>query len=233
MLRFDLTKTCAADPTGTVPPPTIATTRFSSLDSAPLNRWRRNQMASAIQKTESASAVTQAESQPSDTAALLQMIDRAAKDPAYDIDKMERLVRMYNDMKSRACEQDFTVSMRTAQEDMLPVVKDANNPQTRSKYASYGALDKMVRPIYTKEGFVVSFDTGENPSAECVRVVAIVSHVGGFSRTYHVDMPADGKGAKGGDVMTKTHASGSAYSYGQRYLLKLIFNLATVDKADD
>ncbi len=45
-------------------------------------------------------------------------------------------------------------------------------------------------------------------------------------------MPADGKGAKGGDVMTKTHAAGSAFSYGQRYLLKLIFNVAIGDDDD-
>jgi ERF superfamily len=45
-------------------------------------------------------------------------------------------------------------------------------------------------------------------------------------------MPADGKGAKGGDVMTKTHAAGSAFTYGQRYLLKMIFNIAIGDDDD-
>jgi hypothetical protein len=46
-------------------------------------------------------------------------------------------------------------------------------------------------------------------------------------------MPADGKGAKGNDVMTKTHATGSAMSYGSRYLLKLIFNIAIGQDDDD
>jgi hypothetical protein len=46
-------------------------------------------------------------------------------------------------------------------------------------------------------------------------------------------MPADGKGAKGGDVMTKTHAAGSAMSYGMRYLLKMIFNVAVGEDDDD
>ncbi len=45
-------------------------------------------------------------------------------------------------------------------------------------------------------------------------------------------MPSDGKGAKGGDVMTKTHATGSAVQYGRRYLLGMIFNI-TVSKDDD
>ncbi len=46
-------------------------------------------------------------------------------------------------------------------------------------------------------------------------------------------MPADGKGAKGGDVMTKTHATGAAASYGARYLLKGIFNIAVGDDDRD
>jgi hypothetical protein len=64
-------------------------------------------------------------------------------------------------------------------------------------------------------------------------VICRVSHQNGHSRTYQIDMPADGKGAKGGDVMTKTHATGSAVSYGMRYLLKMIFNIAVSDKDDD
>jgi hypothetical protein len=121
---------------------------------------------------------------------------------------------------------------------MQPIVKDSNNPQTRSRYASYPALDRAIRPIYTKHGFALSFDSGDAPKPEEVRVLCYVSHSSedtsrGFTRMYHVDMPADGKGAKGGDVMTRTHAAGSAYTYGQRYLLKLIFNLATSDTATD
>ena len=57
-------------------------------------------------------------------------------------------------------------------------------------------------------------------------MLAYVSHVGGHTRRYEAAMPADGKGAKGGDVMTKTHAFGAATSYGMRYLLKMIFNVA-------
>ena len=33
--------------------------------------------------------------------------------------------------------------------------------------------------------------------------------------------------------MTKTHATGSAFTYGQRYLLKMIFNVATGEQDDD
>ena len=57
--------------------------------------------------------------------------------------------------------------------------------------------------------------------------------LGGYTRRYHIDMPADGKGAKGGDVMTRTHATGSAVSYGKRYLLIMIFNLTMGGEYED
>lgn len=169
----------------------------------------------------------------SDTATVLNLISRAASDPNCDIDKMERLLKMHGDMESRVREQEFNVAMREAQNKMRSVVRDSDNSQTHSKYASYAALDRMARPVYTAAGFALSFDSGDNAPPDCVRVVCYVSHIGGFTRRYHADMPADGKGAKGGDVMTKTHAAGSAFTYGQRYLLKMIFNLATSDKSDD
>jgi hypothetical protein len=46
-------------------------------------------------------------------------------------------------------------------------------------------------------------------------------------------MPTDGKGAKGGDVMTKTHAAGAGMQYGMRYLLKGIFNVAIGEEDKD
>ena len=161
----------------------------------------------------------------SEPTAIIQMIERAARDPAVDIDKMQRLLDMKDKMEMRVAEQAFNDAMRVAQEKMRPIATDSKNPQTSSAYASYAALDRAVRSIYTDAGFSLSFDTGEGAPADTVRVVCFVS-CAGYTRQYHVDMPSDGKGAKGGDVMTKTHAAGSAFTYGQRYLLKLIFNLA-------
>lgn len=169
----------------------------------------------------------------SDASSLLQVITRAAADPNVDIDKMERLMQMHERLLARNTEQAFNAAMTEAQKEMRRVSADANNPQTRSKYATYAKLDAELRPIYTRHGFALSFDEGDSPKPEHVRVVCHVSHAGGFTRTYHKDMPADGKGAKGNDVMTKTHAAGAAMSYGMRYLLKGIFNVAVGDEDRD
>lgn len=172
-------------------------------------------------------AVAPSEGGPID---LMALIARAATDPTIDIDKMERLLGMHERLSARQAEAEFNEAMAAVQAEMRPVAADANNPQTKSRYASYAALDKAIRPIYTKHGFSLSFDTddaGENQ-------VKVICHVGrgGFTRSYHAVMPADGKGAKGADVMTKTHATGSAFAYGQRYLLRLIFNVAVGDDDD-
>lgn len=161
------------------------------------------------------------------------VFERLARDPGVDVDKLERLMQMHERATARRAEEEFNAAMSEAQTDMRPVAADADNPQTRSRYASYNALDRALRPIYTRHGFGLSFDTGQESPAGWVRVLCYVTHKGGHARTYHVDMPADGKGAKGGDVMTKTHAAGAAMSYGARYLLKGIFNISIGEDDDD
>lgn len=164
---------------------------------------------------------------------ILLIIERAARDPSVDIDKMERLILMQERIGARQAQIDYDNAMSDAQEAMKAIRADAENPQTKSRYATYAALDHAVRPIYSRHGFALSFNTGDSPKADELRVLCSVSHRGGHRQEYKLDMPADGKGARGGDVMTRTHATGAAASYGQRYLLKLIFNLAVGDIDDD
>ena len=163
----------------------------------------------------------------------LMMIERAASDPRVDIDKMDRLLQMKERRDAQAARVAFDAAMAGAQEAMRAVSPDKDNSQTKSKYASYAALDHAVRPIYSKHGFALSFNTGEAPSPTEVRILCTVSHRGGHRQDYKIDMPADGKGPQGASVMTRTHATGAATQYGQRYLLKLIFNLAVGDVDDD
>jgi hypothetical protein len=170
------------------------------------------------------------------SATLDSLMAKMATDPNCDVDKFERLVRLNIEVEKVRRDEllnvQFNEAMSRAQAKMVAIIKDKKNSQTSSKYASYAALDRAVRPIYTGEGFNLTFDEGETSKPDHVRVLCDAS-LGGFTKKYHVDMPADGKGAKGGDVMTKTHATGSAFTYGQRRLVILIFNLATIDDDDD
>lgn len=168
----------------------------------------------------------------SETSAVLSIIERAARDPSVDIGKMRELLAMRNEMMAFEAKRDFQGAMTAAQIEMRPILANAPNSQTNSRYATFEALDGAIRPIYTRHGFALSFGTDNSPLADHVRVTCEISHIGGHSQNRHIDMPADGKGAKGGDVMTKTHAVGAATTYGRRYLEAMIFNL-TITKDDD
>jgi hypothetical protein len=189
---------------------------------------RSARLPATAERAQSVAAISNAEA-----SSLIHVIAAAARDPAVDIDKMERLWAMHERLKNRAAEEAFNAAMNKAQSRMGRVSADAANPQTKSLYATYGKLDKAVRPIYSDEGFSISFNEGEGAPEGHARILAYVSHSAGHTRTYKLDMPNDGKGAKGGDVMTKTHATGAAHSYGRRYLLKDIFNIAIGEEDND
>lgn len=168
----------------------------------------------------------------SETAAIVHMIERLARDPSVDLERMRELMTMRREERADEAKETFNNALAVAQSEMRSVVADASNPQTHSKYATYHAVDRALRPVYTKHGLALTFDTGKADEENYVRVLCTVA-LGKHERSYHIDMPADGKGAKGNDVMTKTHAVGSAVTYGRRYLLLMIFNVAIGENDDD
>lgn len=190
-------------------------------------------MSTAIAKRETKAEVQSVTAPASETAAIFSMIERVAADPSVSVERVEQLFGLYQRMQADRAQKAFAAALVDAQKDMAPIAKDADNSQTKSRYATYDALDRALRPIYTEHGFAVSFNTEQSALESHVRIVCTVVHRDGHERTYSVDMPCDGKGAKGGDVMTKTHAMGSAITYGRRYLLASAFNIATTERDDD
>jgi hypothetical protein len=169
--------------------------------------------------------------QPSATP-LLTALAAAASNPAADIDKMERLFAMHESMVKREAEMAFNSAFARAQAKMPTVAHNAANTQTNSKYAKLAAIVKAITPIYTTEGFSMSFDSGKADKEGYTRILARVMHAGGHSREYHYDLPPDDKGIKGSVNKTDLHAAGSTTSYGRRYLTCMIWNVTTEDDDD-
>lgn len=164
----------------------------------------------------------------------LSLMDKAI-DRGISVEQLQILQDMYFKQQARDAEMEFNRAMNACQVEVGRVAPNAFNKQTQSKWATYDKLDAALRPIYTKHGFCLSFSTDPSvsPETEMTRVLCYLSHREGHTRTYHQDVPCDGKGAKGGDVMTKAHARGAADSYGMRYLLKMIFNIAIGEDDND
>ena len=162
---------------------------------------------------------------------LLAMIERAARDPSIDMDRLERLLEMKERAELRQASADFNEGMAKVQGEIGPIARDSFNPQTRSKYASYFAVDKAIRPIYVKHGFRVSFNEEQQDGNDIIRVIAIVTK-GMHKELYHYDSPIVTKGLKGNDMMTITHGKAAAVTYAKRYLMGMIWNLSTGEDAD-
>lgn len=143
----------------------------------------------------------------------------------HDLAAVKEMISFGRELEAHAAEKAFNDAMAAAQKDMGVIATNMVNTQTRSRYADYAQIDRALRPIYTEHGFALSFNDGEGAPEGWVRIICHVTN-SGHTRTYHKDMPADGKGARGNDVMTKTHAVGAAQQYAMRYLLRMIFNVA-------
>src|ERR1700744_5651775 len=159
-------------------------------------------------------------------------IMQSAVEKGFSVEQLKALMDLDERYQANRSKSAFVNAMQRAQRDMKRIGVDSNNPQTHSKYASYSKIDDAIRPIYTAEGFSLSFNTVDTENPLEVKVVCEVDHIDGFTKLYQIVMPSDGKGAKGNDVMTRTHATGSALTYGRRYLVNMIFNL-NIGQTDD
>lgn len=164
---------------------------------------------------------------------MVSMIERMAMSPDVDVDKLERLMVMQEKMLDRSAEQEYTRAMVAVQNEIRAVTRDKLNPQTHSRFVSLEAIKKVVVPVYTANGFALSYGEAESTKEDNVRVTCKVMHSGGHSENFFYDCPIDDKGIAGKTNKTPTHGKASAVTYGERYILKLIFNITIQDEDDD
>lgn len=155
---------------------------------------------------------------------LMGLLDYAVKNQsAIEVIKELRAMQMFDAAKK--AEREFNAALELAQNEVSEVVPDAKNANG-GQYATFKALNALLRPVYLRHGFTLSFNGAPSPNPEEVYILCKVSHAGGHSEPYMIPMSTDNKGPKGGGVMSKQQAVAAAGSYGRSVLLKLIFNIA-------
>lgn len=186
-----------------------------------------------LERTQPMPAVAKREAAPSDIASyeggLISAIERAARDPNTDVDKMERLFALQERLLARTAEQEYADAKALAQAEMPQIKRTGNNEQTRSSYAELDLIAAKVDPVMAKHGFSLSYGTAESHLEGHYRVTARLRHRGGFFEDFQADVPSDTVGMKGNQNKTPTHGFGSTMSYGRRYLKLLIWDIATTD----
>jgi hypothetical protein len=165
---------------------------------------------------------------------ILAIIERAARDPNTDIDKLERLFALRERMEAREAKIAFTgakIAMRPelpeiTMKGMIVIKKDGKIIQ-ETPFARFEDLHETVMPILTRHGFDLKFKNGLAPDGK-VRVTTILSHIAGHEDDTYFDLPHDSTGSK-----NPVQAVGSSTSYGKRYGTINVLNLRIVGEDDD
>lgn len=165
---------------------------------------------------------------------LVSFLERAARDPEFDVAKFGELLRMQREVEHDQARKAFNRAMADAQSEMLPVVRDATNDHLRNRYARLETIDAAMRPIYTSHGFSVRFGSAPSPREGDIRIICTVAHAGGYFEENHLDAPIGVTGSQGGrTATTPVQAVGSAVTYLRRYLLGMVFNIVLANDDDD
>lgn len=163
---------------------------------------------------------------------LLNFVARAMSDPSINVDKLQMLLTMQREIVADDARLQFNRAMSAAQAEMQPVVRDASNDQTRSKYARLETIDAAVRSIYTGHGFCLEYNSEaiEGPNE---RIVCEVSHTAGHTKRFQLEAAPDMAGPQGKANKTALHGLGSTVSYLRRYLLCMAFNIVLTNDDND
>lgn len=157
-------------------------------------------------------------------ATILAVISRVAADPNSDVDKMERLVCMYERIEAKRAEAEFAADLSEMQ-DALPSIGERGNAAGRYTYALWEDINAAIKPILKRHGFALSFRTD---FSDGIAVTGVLSHRSGHREETTIKLPADASGNK-----NAVQAVASSVSYGKRYTAGALLNLTSHGEDDD
>lgn len=144
----------------------------------------------------------------------------------FDVSVARELLEMQKDfMKHQAIinyNNDFALMSKE-----IPVIARSKKAHTTS-YAPLEDIVSVVQPILSKYGFSISFTT-EQQGLEAVTVNCILQHKDGHSTSTALMLPTKAVN----NSMNAMQAIGAAISYGKRYTICGILNIATAQDDDN
>lgn len=192
---------------------------------------------SEVAKIEAVAPPAPAPQAAGESAALVSMIERAARDPNVDIDKMERLFLMHERVNQQRAKAAYLAALSAMQPE-LPVIdklgeidrtkKDNSGTQQKAKptrFAKWEDIVEGVTPVLAKHGFSLTFRIKHDARVD---VTAVLGHRDGHSEETGMSLPIDDSGAK-----NNPQGWGSSISYGKRYTACALLNIVSRGEDDD
>jgi hypothetical protein len=165
----------------------------------------------------------------SESAALLQVIYRAATDPAVDVEKMERLLKMHREIQAQQAKVAYNAAFAEMQ-PKLPIITERGEIKIRdvvqSRYAKFEDIIEVITPIISAHGFGLSFRLGRDGDRQTV--TGILSHRDGHDGETTLALPLDMSGSK-----NNVQGVGSTISYAKRYVTDALLNIVSRGQDND
>lgn len=165
--------------------------------------------------------------------ALLDIIAGVIANPEVDVAKIQALLDMKSKEEGDARRLAYNKAMHAAQSEMVPIVTKAWNDATKSYFAKLAHVDNIIRPIYAKHGFSLSFDSLTPPGTSVITMFVDVLHNEGHVERKQLAAEVDDKGPKGTPNKTQPQGVASTTTILQRKLTVFVFNLTFINDDDD
>ena len=173
---------------------------------------------------------------------VLALIDRLALDPHADVEKLDRMMAMYERLKAKEAELAFNRAKGRILKKLTgikiiknrPVLPESDNggPQKGTaeafKYAPLEEIDKHLRPLLAEEEMDLSY-SDEPCEGGGILIRGRLKHLpSGHYEDSFMPAPPDTTGGK-----SNVQAVGSTNSFLRRYVACNIFNIVVVGDDDD
>jgi hypothetical protein len=180
---------------------------------------------------------------PSDTApAVLTLIARMALAPRGDVEKLERMITMYESLKAKEAELSYNAAKGRILKKLAGIKiiknkaalyeiekgKSQKGTHEAFRYAPLEEIDKHLRPLLAEEDMDLSY-SDEPMEGGGLLIRGRLKHLpGGHYEDFFMPAPLDTTGGKSG-----VQAVGSTNSFLRRYVACNIFNIVVVGDDDD
>jgi hypothetical protein len=174
---------------------------------------------------------------PSDSpSTVLALIERVALDPCADVEKLERMMAMYERLKAKEAELAYNAAKGRILKKLaqIKIVKNRSGryeiekgkPQKAFKYAPLEEIDKHLRPLLAEEDMDLSYS--DEPLEGGIVIRGRLKHLpGGHYEDSFMPAPLDTTGGK-----SNVQAVGSTNSFLRRYVACNVFNIVVVGDDD-
>lgn len=178
---------------------------------------------------------------PAAPVTFLEFLDRASRDPAVDVGKMQAILDMRAKEEAREAKRLFDEAMIEMQPKLPRIGRkgeiviydktDKDKIVQRTKFARWEDIHKIITPILASYKMGLTHRVGQSADGK-ITVTGILSHVVpssvGHREETTITLAMDTTGSK-----NNVQAVGSTVSYGKRYTASALLNLNFGGEDDD